>query len=79
MIESGSSEEPSIQERIVFSALLLVLSALALFGLIIKSSEPVLERMWVLLGVLISFVALLAMLVFASELETSRKQGLHPQ
>ncbi len=68
-------EKPTMQERVVLSVVLLVFSALALFGLIIKSSEPVLEKMWVLLGVLISLAASLAMIALALGSNIPKKQG----
>jgi len=65
IIVPRGSEKPSVQEELVFAVIILAFSALVLFGLIIKPSESISDRMRVLLGVLASLAALLAMIVMS--------------
>jgi len=62
IIVPRGSEKPSVQEELAFAVIMLAFSALVLFGLIIKPSESISDRMRVLLGVLASLAALLAMI-----------------
>jgi len=60
---SRNSKEPSVQEELAYAVVVLVLSALVLFGLIVRPSKSISEGMKFLIGILASLTALFAMLV----------------
>jgi len=72
---SRYSKKPSAQEELAFAAVMLVFSALVLFGLIVKPSEPISEGMKVLIGVLASIAALLAMLLMTMGYKAAKESG----
>jgi len=72
---SRCSKKPSVQEELAFAAVMLVFSALVLFGLIVKPSESISEGMKALIGVLASLAALLAMLLMTRGYKAAKESG----
>ncbi len=71
----NNSKRPSDQEELAIAVVMLVFSALVLFGLVVKPSESISEGMKVLIGVLASLAALLAMLVMTTRYRAVKESG----